>query len=275
MFECNAMAQTDTIIAENIFKYEILDGKRTANKQVIEQKTYNLQGKLIRQIKFKDSIMEIEKYIAFFYNNEDLISVETFHGGDSLTELKRYSYESNGIISYEFIYHGSFENMKLVQKSKYIYDDTILVKKVIYNRKNKWLKKINYTYTGNKEIKSMQYRRESRDDKLKSKQKISLVKNGSPQSSEIIYMYYTGETKNIHIEYQYDLKINKIVKEIWTNSTDSVLKIIESSYSPDRIKKSELIVDASGKYIEFKVFKRKTHVVNLKKIEMYDLKNTD
>ncbi len=270
-FESDLWAQPDSIIAENIYKYKVLNGKRTAEKQIIEQKTYDLKGKLIRQIAFKDTLMKIDNYVAFIYDNKNLVSAETFQDNDSILEIKRYSYLENDLLSNIDIYKRIEDKIKFAERIEYNYNDTMLIEKVTSNQKNKWQKKTNYTYNVNEIIEYTQYKKGYKDDKLKSKEIISQIKDGNILSSEIKKTYYTKEIREIQVIYEYDPVTSKVLREVWTSANDSVPKIIEYRYMPDGTKTAECVVNEDGKYIEFIGFERKKHDVIRTEVKMYDL----
>ncbi len=273
LFECTVWAQPDTIIAENTFKYQILDGKRTSGKHVIEQKTFDLQGKLIRQIFFSDSLMRIEKYTGFIYDNEQLISVETFSGSnDEIQEIKRYRYGPNHFISEVYVYKRINDNIKLSERIVHRYNDTVLIKKEIFNHRKKWLERTFYTQEENKNTELTQYRKGYSANQIKQQEVVSHMENGNILRSEIRNMYFSGESEEIQVEYQYQEKNNKVLKEIWRYGSDSVPKIKEFRYSRNGMKTGEFIMDENDNYIKFLVFERKKHDVIRGKEEMYDLK---
>ena len=268
----NVWAQPDTLIGENTFKYKIQNGEILRSKHVIIQNTYDLSDKILWQTLFRDSLMNIKEYTAFIYDNELLLSAETYNNNDSVIAIKRYSYTSNNNLSNILFYKRINNKMKLVKQKKYHYKDTLLLKKETLNRKNKWLKRTTYTYTDTTIIENIQFKKGSRDDKLKSKQTTSQLKDGIVQSSIINSQYYTGKMDTIKVDYDYDPKINKLIKEIWKDNSDSVQKIVEYRYNRDTgVKIGEGILDGSGNYLEFLGFIRNKRAVIMKEVKMYDL----
>jgi len=269
--ECNIWSQPDTIIAENIYKYEVLDGKRTPKKHITKQNTYDLQGKLIRQIVFRDSLMNIEQYTAFIYDCDKLISEETFDSTNSVMEIRRYRYGPNHLVSNVDIYRKENINIALTEKIQYEYDDTLLIHREVLNRKNKWLIKANCTYSENEHTESILYKKGYRKDKLKQTETISYFENNTMIRAVTNKLYYTGETEEITVEYEYDSRFNKALKEIWTFSYDTVPRIVEYRYRPDGIKTGECVVDENHNYLEFTGFEWKKHDVIRREVKMYDL----
>ncbi|MBN2522520.1 MAG: hypothetical protein JXB24_04565 [Bacteroidales bacterium] len=269
--ECNIWSQPDTIVAENIYKYEVLDGKRTPKKQITKQNTYDLQGKLIRQIVFGDSLMNIEQYTAFIYDSDKLVSEETFDGTNSIMEIRRYRYGQNHLVSNVDVYGKENNSIALTEKIQYEYDDTLLIHREVLNRKNKWLIKANYAYSENEHTESILYKKGYRKDKLKQTETISYFENHTMIRALTNKLYYTGETEEISIEYEYDQRINKVIKEIWMFSNDTIPKLVEYRYTPEGIKTGECLVDEDRNYLEFTGFERKKHDVIRKEVKMYDL----
>lgn len=273
LFFCNSWGQVDTVFIENTFEYKIVDGKPTAIKQIKEQNTYNLHGNLLWHVIFKDSLMIIKEYTAYIYDKEFLVSIETFTSNDSISKIKRYNYTSDGKVSNEYIYKRLTEGIELSERSSYYYTGAVLVKKETFNRKKKWLKKTNYTYTENEKIKYTQFRKKYRDDNLKSQQKIFHLKNGIIQSSETKKLYYTDKIDIIEVEYQYNQKTNKIIQETWKNKSDSIFKIVKYNYTgSENNKTGKSIVDGNGIYLDNKGYERSKRAVIWKNAKMYDLK---
>ncbi|MGD2034052.1 MAG: hypothetical protein PVF73_03275 [Bacteroidales bacterium] len=274
VYNIGLTAQPDTIIAENIYRYKIKDGKRTKEKQLIEQNTYDLQGKLIRNIVFKDSL-GIKAYTAFIYNNDRLISGETFDGkDDSVMEVIRYSYTPDGLVSEKKIYRKDKNELIKPEKTiRYGYRDTMLVKKEVRNAKNKWQVKTDLTRSENEGSVITRYRKGYRDDRLKQRiKKMRFNDDGKISRATINDTYYTGETTEITIDYEYNPYVNKVSREILRTGTDSVPTIKEYRYNTgDGTLTGECYVDEDNNYIEFTGYERKKHDVIRKEVMMYDL----
>jgi len=270
--QLNLLAQHDTLIGENTFKYKIHDGKITPYKHVAIQNTYDLDDNLLWQTVFIDSLMNIKEYTAYIYVDELLRSVETYNNIDSVIAIKRYTYASNGNLTNKHFYNRINDNIKLVKFKKYHYNDTLLVRVEVFNSKKKWLKKTNYTYTDSTIVKSTEFRKKFRDDKLANSQTTSIVKNGNTQKSIIIELYSSDKTDKTVIEYEYDEKINKLIKEIWKDDSDSILKMVEYRYNKDTGEKiGEGLLDESGNYLQFLGFLRKKRSVIMKEVKMYNI----
>ena len=95
-----------TIIAENIFRYQISpEGKLVDKREAIEQKTYDLQGKLIRQIFYNDTNSSIiDRNIVFFYDSLKLVSKETYGRENTVEQVERYIYDPTGKLITKKIY---------------------------------------------------------------------------------------------------------------------------------------------------------------------------
>lgn len=271
LFESVAQAQPDTILAENIYRYTVRDGKRTPIKHITEQKTYELNGKLIRRIFFKDSTMAIKQYIAFIYDDDNLISEETFGGNDSILKIKRYRYTTDNLLSDIDVYKRLNGQIQLAKQIKYYYDDSQLTQKEVLNKKNKWQVKTKYTYNQNEKIENSDFKKGYRKDKLKSKSKLSRFIDGKITDASIKKTYFNKEIKEIKIKYEYDPVTDNVLREIRTYSNDTIPEIIEYRYKPDGTKTGECVVDEDGKYLEFTGFERKKHDVIRTEVKMYDL----
>ena len=174
-------AQKDTITAENIYRYELKNGKATKNRIIIRQNTYNLDNQLIKQIDY-DSIANIRSSTLYFYEKDLLISIESFGTDFVIDSVRRISYNGNGTKAGESLYAIHDSIPRKTASIEYIYDKENLSKEIAYSNKKKWKTKTVYQSSGNIRTKTQLFKKGSRPDGLKTgrlhiflKEKIQLL----------------------------------------------------------------------------------------------------
>jgi len=90
-----AIAQQDSIKYQRTRVFTIIDGKRTEDAFVKNQKTFTMDGRLIREITFDDSTKNTLSYIFYFYQDGKLHTEEFYDKNDSLQSIILHKYSPN------------------------------------------------------------------------------------------------------------------------------------------------------------------------------------
>jgi hypothetical protein len=263
--------QKQSIVAENIFKFRIINGEKTSQRNVVQQNTYDMNNRMIRQIFYNDSIPIVEDFTLFFYESDRLISKETFDM-DSIQKIQRFRYNAYGLPEELTI----FERYDGEIRKKYVvnnyYRDTLLIKQKKLDNHSKWLEETNYSRDDNQMTKKTKYRKGFNND-LKTQDVISWLTNNKIVKSQIILTKTNGDRTLEVIEYIYNDESGKLEREIYRNNEGENIQTKEYHYLANGIKTSEEIFDNKGKYIEYKLFERKYFLVDLGNPQMYQFKN--
>jgi len=97
LFNGYVCAQQDSIKYQNMKVFEIADGKKTNEFFVKNQKTFTIDGRLIREINFDDSTRHILNYTFYFYKDGKLFTEEFHDKNDSIRYIIRHKYDSKGL----------------------------------------------------------------------------------------------------------------------------------------------------------------------------------
>lgn len=268
-------AQADSIIAENIFKYELKNGRATRNRKIIKQNTYDLNNTLIRQV-YYDSVRNIDRSILIFYNGDLLISKETYGSDFTIDSVKRFDYDDNQHRVKENLYAiGKDGSVKKNSWIKYVYDNDRLTERITYSGKNKWVIKTTYQKEGNVKIAKSIYKKGT-DPKGVKEQIIEDTYNGDkPSHSKITTNYFDKSVSTTQIKFEYDTIHFKPKSIKLLTDDDSLIKEIVYQYYPDGNIRSKSTRLPSGDYIEHLVHERRDHFIIVGKPEMYPIPEDD
>lgn len=154
---CYGLFAQDSIRAINIFRHSIVNGKRQLQNSIAEQKTYDLKDRLVLQIHYYDSVPNVKSFTRFYYDENKLLSEETFTIELKVIRIKRYRYDENGNLVSEKIYSPGKNKLENTKTIKYNYAGGKPVQKQVLNAANKWLEKQRIDYNGNQIITHIKY----------------------------------------------------------------------------------------------------------------------
>jgi hypothetical protein len=117
-------AQQDSITYQNMKVFTIVDGKKTDAYFVKNQKTFTMDGRLIREITFDDSTKHILNYTFYFYNDNKLFTAENHDKNDSIRYIIRHTYYPNGAEKETDRLGWVKGRMKITGKTVFEYDKT-------------------------------------------------------------------------------------------------------------------------------------------------------
>jgi hypothetical protein len=268
-------AQADSIIAENIYNYVLKDGRATRNRMLTKQNTFDLNNKLVRQV-YYDSVKNINRSILIFYDDDLLISEETYGPDFTIDSVRRFEYNPNRTKDKEKLYaiskDGTIEKISWIQ---YVYNDDQLIGKTSYSGKNKWVIKTTYQKDGNLNIVNSIYKKGT-DPKGVKEQIIEDLYDGEKLShSKITTNYYDKSISTIQIRFEYDTINDQLVSKKWLTEDDSLLTEVLYQYYPDGNIRSKSIRLSSGDYIGYLVHERRDHTIVMGKPEMYAIPDND
>lgn len=261
-------AQKDTIIAENIFKYELHDGKATKNRTIIRQNTYNLENQLIKQINY-DSSAEIQSSILFFYKDNLLISKETFGADFVLDSVRRITYNSSGKRTTESLYVIRDSIPEKTDSRQYFYENGELIKDITFSSRKKW--KVKRMFENSESIctETQLFKKGASPMGLK-KRTVTYTFNGdNPASAVITSKYFNKEVSISKVGFKYDSINHLLISKSLYKENDSSLREIQFSYYPDGNIRFKKTFSSSGEFTEFLMYKRTEHNIAIGKPEMY------
>jgi hypothetical protein len=263
--------QKDSILVINCFKYLVINGKTSDQRTIYNQKTFDKQGRLIREIFYLDSIVQIKSIIFFFYNNDKLISKEEYNGDNSIKNINRLYYNTKGYLSEEIIYE-SFD--KLLQKKYrvlYTYKDSILIQKIVYDSTNNWLEKTNWNNLGLKNTEITNYKEGSNKDHLKKRLTSYIIRNFNQEMDETKLFFFGRKYGNQTIDYTYNTETDKLEKETLRDSDNSIVSIKVYEYNKDGSLNCEAVKDKENNYLEYYKIERHNYFAEPGKKEMYPI----
>jgi hypothetical protein len=260
--------QRDSILAVNVFQHRINEnGQRTADKSILYQETYT--DGLLRQILYYDSLANIDHYTFHFYNNDQLISSESYNKTYEIDSIRRYTYGSDSSKIKEVLYLFNGSSIEIAGTWQYTLLNETPFLQTVLNEKGKWIARFDYSYPGDRfEIVST-YKKNTRPDLLKTTKEVRYPDYFRPDSIRKEMVYYS-KLKEIVIEkIVYDQEKNKPKEIITYTESGEVSKKQELRYDSDGSIVGIGILDPEGKYIEYLSFRAKRHLINFGEREMY------
>ncbi|MBN1950693.1 MAG: hypothetical protein JW801_05790 [Bacteroidales bacterium] len=198
------MAAQDSIRAVNSFSNKLVNGSITGKKFLIDQKTYDLTGRLLLLIRYADTVAKIESYTRYFYadSSDRLLSEETFNLKREVSEVKRYHYNDAGQLMEIRIYAPGKDRMQNIQTEKFQYTDGLLTGKTVLGATGKWQEKqvtarqdsiettlIKYHKKNPEQLKTETITRIYRNGKLVSKNSQKLYRDKHQLTREVNFNY--------------------------------------------------------------------------------------
>ena len=267
-------SQTDSIIAENIFKYELKNGRATRNRVIVIQNTYDLHNTLLRKNNY-DSLANIDRSTIFFYKDDKLISEETYGPDFKIDSVRRIHYNNNGLIDQEALYLINDGNVEMISRIKYTYENNELAEKMVYGTTKKWITKTSFKRENDTLVKSILFRKGTHPSDLKELLIKEIFDGEKPASAKITAIHTDKSAATEKIFYEYDTTNYQPVSMKWFTENDSLLKEVLYQYYPDGHIRSKSTRVSSGDYIEHLVHERRNHTIVLGKPEMFAIPAED
>lgn len=274
LFNLCLFSQTDSILAENIFKYELKNGRATRNRIIVMQNTYNLHNTLLRQ-NYYDSLTNIDRSTIFFYKDDKLVSEETYGADFEIDSVRRLHYNPEGLKDQETLYLINDGNIEKVSWIKYTYENNELAEKKVYGNTKKWKTKTSFERNNDTLVKSIVFRKGTRSSDVKELLIEEIYEGEKPASAKIIKIHSDKSVVTAKILYEYDTTNYQLIGMKWLTENDSLLKEVLYRYYPDGHIRSKSTRLSSGDYIEHLVHERRNHVIVLGKPEMYAIPTED
>lgn len=261
-------AQYDSIIAENIFKYEVKDGEVTNNRIVMKQNTFDLNNRLVRQV-FYDSTARVDRIKLFYYDNDLLISEETYGSDFAIDSVRRIKYHNTGLITKEGLYKIRDSIPEKILRIAYKYDDGHISSKIVYSKKNKWLIKKIYSESGDRHIEKIVFRKGINPAGVKEKYTESIFRDDLHIQSRVATKCYGKPGRTSIIKFEYDTVNHLLINEKLFDRNDILVKeIIYRNYTNGRLR-SKTIRSGSGKYLEHYINEVINRQIEFRKPEMF------
>jgi hypothetical protein len=237
--------QPDSITAINCFKHIIRDGKITNERYVVNQKTYDDNGFLIKEITYNDSTHQVNKIAYFFYRNDLPISKEEYNATNSLLKITRWQYNTSKYLIEEIIFEPDENQMKINQKVKFIYEESHLIKKVVSGPGNRTIEKSTWVYQPSKVEVSTVF---SKNDKNKNITRVDTTiffNEGLVIAKKIVAIDRKDIISDSLIEFQY-LPESSLVEKVYlkNNLGDTVVTIV-NSYNKEKKIFKKIYLDAN------------------------------
>jgi hypothetical protein len=259
----------DSIIAENVFRYEIINGSRTGARKVSEQNTYNNNGKLILQLYYSDTAANIIAYTLLFYDGGLLIGKDSYHDDNDIDSAVRYVYLPENLLKTEKQYVAINGKLQLYRQIRFAYEDTVPAETAVTNSKGKWIRKSKRITTDSSQIVITKYRKGTDRENYRLTRMNKKVEQGRIESVHIQKEYFDGRILEEHLEYVYNDRLNLIQKAILQDATGDTLRITQYRWNSDGTLLEKEITDKNGSYFGYWSYERKPYVVNLGKHELF------
>ena len=261
----------DSIIYENIFRHQIVNGKLTKKSYVTEQNTYNLNKDKVLTLRYDNSIPNVTGFTLFFYQNGLLFSEEMFDMEKNPLSIIRYSYSKKGLKTEEKDYKPVDSAMQCVKTITWAYKNALPVKKTVKDENGKKTSVTVYSNTDSKSTDNTRFLSGTGAVYPVSASCVTMYSDGRKISQQSDTTYSDGSSKAVAIEYSYDDTIDRLVNESWYNSRHEPIKTVEYKWKSDGTLSGKGTYDPSGNCMEYLSYKHQSHVVDLGDRKPYPL----
>ncbi|MBN2487060.1 MAG: hypothetical protein JXB34_13885 [Bacteroidales bacterium] len=259
------LAQTDTssvgrdsLIVVNTFVYDLNYGISMFHRFCPNQKTYDKQKKILREIIYSKpdsgNKVSIEKFVYYFYNNENLASEEFYRPDGVFDHLVKYTYDANNNLTAKSILTMSAGKKNFVGDTIYKYSNNQLIQITARNNKKKTVSNISITYSPESEIHTLKHKNTLNNQPTEV---ISEKKFENGKISEIIQInkYNKGIADTLRVKYNYNENGQLKEKIYYKNSAFETR--LQFDYFASGDIKSIGETDEKGKKTAFTAFERK------------------
>jgi hypothetical protein len=264
-------SQKDSILVINSLKYPVSKGRISGPGTIYNQKTFDKQGRITREMFYLDSIVQITSIVFYFYDNNMLFSREEFNSDNTVKKINRYSYNTLGYLSEELLYEPFNGQIQKKYKVEYSYKDTTLIQKIKYNDKNKWIEQTTIEKDGNLNKETTKYKKGFNEENLKNKLVIQNINGKRLSKTEIIQNYYNGKNDYKKIEYFYDMNPAMLETHTFKDQDNNIIEIIEIRYNKVGVQISKALKNKDGSLLEYYSFDQHNYLRAPINKEMYQL----
>ncbi len=264
-------AQLDSISYVNAYRHEINEaGQRTANKKIIWQRTYNSEWQQVLTLHYSDT-NSIDRYTYYFYEDSLLISSETYTIDQKIDTLRQFLYDDHGLKISENFYRREKGKLQLESTVEFTSFRGARVPAAIMNSKGKWIKRSQYEKTENGYTINSKYRKNSRDDQLKSEQLTYFSgQEERTDSVHVLRQYYNGKSEKLVLIYSYASTHGKPVGiNTYDSESGQLLRSTEFLYMANGLLRGRGFKDSEGKYLKYLSFEYKKHATQMTPPEPY------
>ncbi|MCG8697451.1 MAG: hypothetical protein MI922_05305 [Bacteroidales bacterium] len=250
LFSTPVFSQVDTFMVENKHSFEIIDGKRTYNKNVVNQKTINRNKQVLREF-FYDTTQQIKNYIYYYYRDSMMLSQEKYNSNDEMVSAIQYIKSGNE--RRERYYHLVNNKLKIDSTINHEYQNGLLINRTVLNSNEKWISKATYSYNGTllSNINIVNHAKRS-----SSKQNVTEIKFSYDENNNKIKEEYTlSNSKSYYILFEYDSN-GRLKCEKEYNSKNELNKETCYGYTKNNFINTITSKDINGKYTNYFMFER-------------------
>ncbi len=151
----------DSIMYRNAFEHAIVDGKDTPSRFTRNQKTYTPDGRIVREINYRESpdtskrnmdkTILIHDVTFYFYKGDKIDTEETYDEKDSLCRIIRHSYNHKDQETEQSRYERIEGKLAVTGRTTYEYDDAgNMIWKKDYGVRKKPFRITGYSYSSGK-----------------------------------------------------------------------------------------------------------------------------
>lgn len=252
--------EKDSLVFINTFEYDLNHGISQFHRTCTNQKTFNLEGQLLREIDYTPTDSNragLESISYFFYNtNGELLSTEVYDYQSNLIALEINEYDKKTGNLLHFV-TGDVQNDKLIvdYSIKYKYKKGKLINASYYNKQNKKSAIVTIIEETPETAKTLRkYTKHSIcSSELISEETISRIESGNVIEEIIILnkIDFTSDTNRI--VYTYEKKTGFNVEKNYYKNSQLVKKKRFQYYNNGKVK-SLTVLDPEDKRIAFTTF---------------------
>lgn len=248
----------DSLIIINAYDYDLSHGISMFHRFCPNQKTYNKQNVLLREINYKKSELDekisIEVFIYYFYNdNNQLISEEYYLPDGTFNYLIKYTYNPDNLLINKSLLLQTDNKLSFKSDTLYNYKEKKLTQIISRNSKKKKTSKTIVNYLNDKEVYISNFK--STDGQPSQIITEKLLDEGRVIEEVKFINYSDSLTDTLSYKYKYTTEGKILEQSVQKNNTFMHAYIYE--YYPDSMLKSISKINEKGEKLEFRVFEIK------------------
>ncbi|MBN2610085.1 MAG: hypothetical protein JXB00_00865 [Bacteroidales bacterium] len=264
LISLNCYPQKDSIRVIITYNYGLENGKRTGSKTVINQKTYTLEGKLLRELKLDQNTGVINTYVVYFYNDNDmLLSEEEFNMKDSLVSGTKYSYDAQGRLTEIRYYGSSSATVPQMEKREVInyLNDTLKKSVIAYSPNKKKLCTVKYKYDTQNSKVQIESAYKVPENGISKITEIQTVENGKLKDTQKSIRFANGSTSAEKREFEYNDK--NLLVAVKVLNGEEVVSVTNYKYFANNQLQVIEVTGADGIVLSYKTVDYKFNYINL------------